>query len=111
VRVTQLDSASFPTVETFVSVTNVTGDPITGLSQSQFSLSEGGTSTQIDPFDIVSSGSGNTDISTALVLDRSGSVKSSLSGPDAEDRLVDAAKQFVSQFGTGDEAEVITSPT
>lgn len=105
VRVTQIDSGSFPNIESFVSVTDSSGNPVSGLSRSNFDITEDGTSTSINTFERVSS-SGGTDISAALVLDRSGSMKG-FGSPTDEDRLVDAAKDFVGELRSGDEAEII----
>lgn len=99
VRVEQVDSSEYPQVSLFVSVLDDAGQPRGDLTQGDFALSEDGT-----PVDLIGfSGAGQGPISTALVLDRSGSME--------DDNKIEGAREaaatFVEQMRPGDQAALI----
>jgi VWFA-related protein len=102
VDVAQVDRAGFPRVQTYVTVEDDAGDPVTGLDAGAFEVSEDGTSQTVT--DVVSLGaSGGTDISTALVIDNSGSMR----GAKIESAK-SAGTQFIGQLRSGDEATIVS---
>lgn len=96
VRVTQIDSAAFPKIKAYVSVTDENGKTIPNLTSKDFQAIEqsnveltGTTETPIDVSQVSESGG----LSLALVLDKSGSMDGS---PIADAKS--SAKQFLSML-------------
>lgn len=101
VDIRQIARPEFPTVTAYTSVRDSNGDPVTGLSTGDFSVSEDGVTQTITSFDAPASAS-TSEVSVSLVLDRSGSMAGS--------KLADAkaaAKDFVDQFNADDEGQII----
>lgn len=99
VRVTQVDSSQYPEVTVYVAVEDASGKAVAGFGRNDFQMTEDGT-----PVDIVGfRGSGESAISTALIMDRSGSM--------LEDGKIrgarDAAHAFVSQMKTSDRTTLV----
>ncbi|MBV0926251.1 VWA domain-containing protein [Halomicroarcula limicola] len=105
VTVRQVSRPDFPEVTAYTSVKDATGDPITGLSESEFDVLEDGTDQTIQSVEPVER-TGGPGVSVSLVLDRSGSMQ----GQKSQDSKV-AANQFVDQLDTEDEAQVIAFDT
>lgn len=105
VIVDRLTNNSFPTLDAYVSVLDVQGFPITGLSRADFNVMEDGVPVQ----DVQVSSYSNTEETLAIVLaiDTSGSMDSS-DTPTPLDNAVEAAKNFVSQLSSQDLVAVIT---
>lgn len=103
VQVTQVDTSRYPEVTLFVSVTDASGSPQTGLNRSDFAVTEDGRQVEIEEF----TGSGNVPIHTAMVIDRSGS----MSEDDKLEGAKDAARTFVSQMRQEDQTSLIVFNT
>src|SRR5579859_6984213 len=93
-RVDQVDTAHYPDVTLYVSVTDSAGHPVSGLNQNDFTITEDGQPVTISGFD-----GGAGPISTVLIFDRSGSMADAgkLDGAQA------AARAFVDQMRPGDQ--------
>jgi VWFA-related protein len=101
ITINEVQVGFFPTITSVVTVTESNGDVVTGLDESNFSVrEEGALETIIDVNEIQESG-GN--VSSSLVLDRSGS----MGGGELADAK-EAAKTFVDQLRVGDQASVIS---
>ncbi|NNJ13018.1 VWA domain-containing protein [Chloroflexales bacterium ZM16-3] len=100
VRVTQVDTSAYPQVSIFTSVDDPAGAPRADLSQSDFQIIEDGSSVDLTGF----VGAGGSAISTALVIDRSGSMEDAgkIEGARA------AADAFVQLLRPGDHAALIS---
>lgn len=98
VRVTQVDTSAYPQVTIYVTARDAAGEPRSGLTQADFFVTEDGVPVTLTGF----RGSGGP-ISTALVIDRSGSMKhgGKLKGAQA------AARAFIDQMRTEDQTTVI----
>lgn len=97
VRVTQIDTRSYPTVTVYVAVDDAAGQPQTSLPATDFALTEDGASVDITSF------TGGGAINTALLIDRSGSMsyQGKMRGAQA------AARTFVGQMRAGDQITLI----
>jgi Ca-activated chloride channel family protein len=99
VRITQVDAHDYPNITIYVSATQHNGQPIAGLTQREFSIKEDGV-----PVDIIDfKGGDHISIATALVIDRSDSMR-------YEDKLQgarNAARAFVKLMQPGDETALI----
>ena len=98
VRITQVDNSRFPQVTVYISVTDATGEPV-GVDPSTIQISENG-----NPMQATSSGGGGqggvAPLTTMLVMDVSGSM-------DKNDKIGGAraaAKSYVDQMRSGDQA-------
>jgi Ca-activated chloride channel family protein len=107
-RITQVDNSKFPNVTVYVSATNAAGEPV-GIDPSLIQLYENGQ--LIELADVKGGGnvaSGESvPVTTMLVIDISGSM-------DKNDKLVaakEAAKSYVNQMRSGDQAGVIAYDT
>jgi VWFA-related protein len=98
-EVTQVDSSKYPDITLYVSVTDARGEPVAGLGQTEFSITEDSQPVTISSFE----GGGAGPINTALVIDRSGSMEDA----DKLDGAQDAAQAFVEQMRPGDQTTVI----
>lgn len=99
VRVTQVDTSTYPQVSIFAAVSDPAGAPRGDLSRADFQIVEDGAPVELTDF----VGAGGSSISTALVIDRS------LSMEDA-DKIAGAraaADAFVSMLRPGDQAALI----
>lgn len=99
VRLTQVDNANYPEVTVYVSVNDESGNPRSGLTQDDFTITEDGEAVDIINF----TGGGNMTIYTALVIDRSGSMEDE----GKLDGAQDAAQAFVTQMRTEDQTTII----
>lgn len=99
VRVTQVDTSNYPEVTLFVDVADENGQPRTGLTSADFTLTEDGTTV-----DIASFGGAGGLINTALVIDQSRSMFEA----DKLEGAQDAATAFVEQMRPGDQTTLIT---
>ncbi|MBX0330803.1 VWA domain-containing protein [Oscillochloris sp. ZM17-4] len=100
VRVTQVDTSAYPQVSIFTSVGDPAGGPRANLARADFQIMEDGT-----PVDLIGFvGAGGSAISTALVVDRSGSMEDAgkIEGARA------AAEAFVQLLRPGDRAALIS---
>ena len=102
VQVRQLSRTDFAEIDVYATVSSSAGDPITGLDSSDFAVSENGVRQSITSVTQVGDRAGS-DVSAALVIDRSGSMDNGKIG-GAES----AASNFVSNLQSGDEAAVIS---
>ncbi|HEX9371453.1 MAG TPA: VWA domain-containing protein, partial [Roseiflexaceae bacterium] len=98
-RVTQVDSSHYPDVTLYVSVTDASGQPVSGLAARDFTVTEDGQPVTIGGF----GGGGGGAVSTALVIDRSGSMAEA----DKIDGAQEAARAFVEQMRPGDRTALI----
>lgn len=98
VRVTQVDTSAYPQVTIYVAVTDANGQHRRDMQAMDFKVTEEGTPVTISNVD-----GGGGPIATALVIDRSGSMKHSnkLDGAQA------AARAFVAQMRPDDQTTVI----
>jgi VWFA-related protein len=108
VRITQVDNSKFPTVTVYVSATNSAGEPV-GVDPATIQISENGAAMKI--VDTRGGGQGSQGVAepltTMLVIDISGSM-------DKNNKLTaakDAAKAYVNQMRTGDQAGLMTFDT
>jgi VWFA-related protein len=101
VTVTQINSRNFPDVQAYVSVQGPAGSAVSGLTASDFTVTEDGTVERLTSVQQLNST--GTPISTVLVIDRSGS----MDGSKMTDAKV-AATEFVSNYGPGDEGEIVS---
>lgn len=100
VRVTQVDPAAYPEIALYVAVEDAAGQPRPGLNRDDFAITEDGQPVELTGF----SGAGDGGpISTALVIDRSGSMEDD----DKLDGAIDAALAFVGLMRPGDQAALI----
>jgi Ca-activated chloride channel family protein len=97
-RVAQVDTSAYPIVKLYVSVTDPSGNPVPGLTERDFAITEDGQPVTIGDF---AGGAGA--INTVLVIDRSGSMDENgkMAGAKA------AARAFVRQMRPGDRTAVI----
>jgi VWFA-related protein len=98
-RVTQVDTSRYPQVTIYVSVTDSSGQTLGGLRKEDFQLTEDGQRVAITDF----AAGGAAQISTVLVIDRSGS----MSEADKMEGATEAARAFVEQMRSGDQTAVI----
>jgi len=108
VRITQVDNSKFPNVTVYVSVTNSAGEPV-GVDPATIQISENGEAMEI--VDARGGGQGGEGVAepltTMLVIDISGSM-------DKNNKLTaakDAARLYVNQMRTGDQAGLMTFDT
>ena len=107
IRITQVDNSGFPNVTIYVSVTNAAGEPV-GVDPSTIQIYENGELMQ--PVDVQGGGEAVGEVipvTTMLVMDISGSM-------DKNDKLAaakEAAKSYVSQMRSEDQAGLITYDT
>ena len=107
IRITQVDNSKFPNVTVYVSVTNAAGEPV-GIDPSTIEIYENGQLMQ--PMDIQGGGEVGEEsipVTTMLVMDISGSM-------DKNDKLSAAkaaAKSYVNQMQSGDQAGLIAYDT
>jgi len=97
----QIDAGSFPLVENFVTVSDDAGNPISGLTEANFSVREDGVSQT--PITVETVGGDGSAASVALTIDRSGS----MGGTPLQDAK-SAATTFVDQLQPLDRAAVIS---
>ena len=97
-HVTQVDSSHYPDVTLYVGVTDDGGQPVGGLSASDFVVTEDGQPVTIGAF---AGGAGA--VSAALVIDRSGSMGEA----DKIDGAQEAAQAFVDQMRSADRTTLI----
>ncbi len=95
----QVDTSACPTVKAVVSVLDAAGGAVTGLTASDFCLSEDGV--PVTNFTVTHGSSGGGDLYTALVLDNSGSLGSSSFHEEKA-----AAEAFIALLGASDQAAV-----
>jgi VWFA-related protein len=100
VRVTQVDTSAYPQVSLYTAVGDSAGGLRTDLSRSDFQIIEDGTPVELTGF----VGAGGSAISTALVIDRSGSMQDA----DKIAGARDAADAFVDLLRPGDHAALIS---
>ncbi|MEW6756902.1 MAG: VWA domain-containing protein [Acidobacteriota bacterium] len=93
--VSQVDTSTCPTVKVVVTVTNPSGQAVTGLTASNFCLSEDGTS---KTFTLSTGSAGGNNLFLALNLDNSGSLGSTAFADEKT-----AAQALIGLLGTGDQ--------
>lgn len=108
VRITQVDNSKFPTVTLYVSVTNSAGEPV-GVDPATIQISENGEVMQIaDARGGGQAGQGVAEpLTTMLVMDISGSMEKNNKFTIARN----AAKAYINQMRSGDQAGLITFDT
>jgi len=97
----QINSSKFPKIDCYVNVTDSSGNPITGLTDTNFVVYED--NVRELPITVSSLGTIQSPISVALVIDRSGS----MDGQPINDAKT-AASSFVDNLGPFDRAAVIS---
>ncbi|HSB02087.1 MAG TPA: VWA domain-containing protein, partial [Anaerolineales bacterium] len=108
IRITQVDNSKFPNVTVYVSATNAAGEPV-GVDPSTIQIYENGQLMQLT--DVKGGGEAvgqeSIPVTTMLVMDISGSM-------DKNNKLAaakEAAKSYVAQMRSGDQAGLITYDT
>jgi Ca-activated chloride channel family protein len=99
VQVTQVDTSNYPEVTVYVSATDASGQAVSRLRQDDFSLTEDGTAVDVIGFQ----GGGQSQISTVLVIDHSGS----MAELDKMEGAREAAAAFVAQMVPGDQTALV----
>ena len=94
----QVDTAAFPDIVSYVSVADDAGAPLVGLTESNFIVQEDGVS--ISPFTVAPVGAAS--IAVTLAIDRSGSMSGDIVDAKA------AAVTFVNQMQPGDLGAVVS---
>lgn len=97
----QIDPGQFPVIQSYVTVTDPTGNPIIGLNAGNFDVLEN--NVRQSPITVTPVGGSSAPVAVALVLDRSGSM--------AGQPIVDAqnaALAFIGNISTSDRAAVIS---
>ncbi|MEF8865162.1 MAG: VWA domain-containing protein [Salinibacter sp.] len=97
----EVRTSFFPMITSVVTITDSEGNIVTGLNGENFEMEEEGASETIVDVDEIRESGGN--VSSSLVLDRSGSMRGGALA-DAKE----AAKTFVDQLKVGDQASVIS---
>jgi Ca-activated chloride channel homolog len=100
VQVTQVDNSRYPEVTIYVSVTDASGQVVSGLQQTDFKITEDGIPVAITGF----RGGDQVALATVLVIDRSGSM-------DDESKLIgakQAAATFVDLMRAQDQAALVS---
>ncbi len=100
----QIDASGFPIIDNYVTVTDNSGNSITGLTDSNFVVWEDGY--EESPVTVTELAGTKNPISVSLVIDRSGS----MTGQPLADAKT-AAKDFVDDMEGNDEAAVISFST
>ncbi|NTV62293.1 MAG: VWA domain-containing protein [Oscillochloris sp.] len=100
VRVSQVDTSAYPEIAIYTAVSDAAGDLQTGLTRTDFQIIEDGTPVDLTGF----VGPGGTSISTALVIDRSGS----MGDAGKIDGARNAADAFVALLRPDDQAALIS---
>jgi Ca-activated chloride channel family protein len=99
VRVTQVDTGAYPEVSLYTAVSDEAGGLRTDLARSDFQIMEDGAPVELTGF----AGAGGSAISTAMVIDRSGSMEDA----NKMDGARRAATAFVGLLRPGDQAALI----
>lgn len=97
-RVTQVDTAAYPDITLYVSVTDAEGAPVGGLAASDFRITEDG-----QPVTIGNFAGGGEPFTAVLAIDRSGSMDQA----GKMDGAKEAALAFVEQMRQGDMVGVV----
>ena len=100
----QINSTNFPNIDCYVTVVDSAGNPVSGLTNSNFSVFEN--NILQSPITVIPLGTAQAPISVALVIDRSGS----MSGQPISDAKT-AASSFVDNMNPNDRAAVISFST
>lgn len=98
-RVTQVDTARYPDVTLYVSVTDAAGNPVPNLRPGDFTITEDGRPVEIRDF----AGGGAGSVTTVLVIDRSNSMREVRKLDGARD----AAHAYVALMRPGDRTALI----
>ncbi len=101
-QITQFDLSAFPTVRAFVSVLDVDGRPVAGLSREQVTLIENGRPVAVSEMRMAGTTGAREALSLAIVVDRS----ASMSGEKIE-RAKKAINRFLSLMEPRDRASLI----
>jgi VWFA-related protein len=105
VHITQVDNSRFPRVTVYVSVTDAAGEPV-GVDANTLKISENGQPMQV--VEVKGGGKGKGEpLTTMLVIDISGSMDKN----GKIDAAKNAAKTYVSQTRSGDQAGLISYDT
>ena len=97
----QIDASTFPVIHNYVTVTDTAGNPITGLTESNFSVMEDGHNES--PITVTPLSGTNTPISMALTIDCSENIP----GQKITDAK-NAAIEFVNNMNNNDEGAIIS---
>ncbi len=104
VIITQIDTSQFPSVTVYISVTDANGEPV-GIDPSRLVIQENGVTIQPEQ---MQGNAGVVDaLTTMLVMDVSGSMYTA----DKLDTAKDAAKAYVDQIRSGDQAGLMSFNT
>jgi Ca-activated chloride channel family protein len=98
-RIAQVDASAYPEITLYLSATDESGAPRTDLGRDDFVITEDGQPVTIADFGAAGAGS----VTTALVIDRSGSMDED----DKIDGAREAAAAFVELMGPGDRAALL----
>lgn len=104
VSIDSLAYNKFPQLDTYLSVLDVQGFPITGLGESNFIVMEDGLA--VDDFSVSQYTNTDETLAIVLVIDTSGSMDSSKE-PSPLDNAIEAAKDFVSKLSDQDLVAVV----
>lgn len=105
ITIDSLVNNKFPQLDTYLSVLDVQGFPVTGLEKDNFVVAEDGL--VIDDFSVSPYSNTEETLAIVLVIDTSGSMDSSKE-PTPLDNAVEAAKDFVSKLSSQDLVAVVT---
>ncbi len=99
--INQLDIGNFPNINAYVTVTDENGQAVSGLTESNFNVTEGGA--YVSNFTVTPLVTSNQALSLGLMIDQSGSMGSNMS------TAVDAVKDFINlSTGTQDQFGLVS---
>jgi VWFA-related protein len=102
-RIETLKDENFPALEVFVSVTDVLGFPVKGLTEQNFSLAEDGF--PVSSFKVSSFANSEQPLAFVLLIDTSGSMAEGNPSPLEQAKV--AAKNFISGLSPQDKVAII----
>jgi VWFA-related protein len=101
VQITQFDLSAFPRVKAYISVLDAAGRPVRGLTKEDVTLAENGRPVKISEMRMSGTEGKREPLSSAIVLDRSGSMAG-----DKIARAKESVLRFISLMEQGDRASL-----
>ena len=102
VQITQFDLGAFPRVKAYISILDEAGRPVRGLAKEDATLTENGRPVKIAEMKASGTAGGREPLSSAIVLDRSGSMAG-----NKIMRAKESVLRFISLMEQGDRASLI----